>query len=335
MERSRIEQSNAPLTVVVAQWQTIDAFLQALTTPAEYRIAASANDEDVAPLLPGADALISARFSPALASAADSLRLILTPGAGTNGIDFAAVPERTTVCNVFGHERGIAEYVFTTMGMLNRDYPGMDRRLREGDWRDHLGMPLPELQGKTVAIVGLGRIGAEVARWASFMRMNVIGVARDPSSASARASGIERIVSLDDLQTILPEADFLVLAVPLTVETTGLIGERELSSMKQTAFLINVARGEVVDEAAFYAALKERSIAGAAIDVWYRYPDGDQLVLPGNLPFHELPNVVMTPHIAGATENTFSYRWATINENLRRLRDGEPLLNVVSGAAFR
>lgn len=324
-----MEQSNAPLTVVVAQWQTIEAFRHALTTPAEYRFAPSANDADVAPLLPGADALISARFSPALTEAADTLRLILTPGAGTNGIDFSAVPERTTVCNVYGHERGIAEYVFTTMGMLNRDVPGMDRRLRQGDWRDHLGMPLPELQGKTVAIVGVGRIGAEVARWATFMRMNVIGVARDRGSASARASGIERIVTFDDLRSILPEADFLVLALPLTAETRGLIGEQELAAMKPTAFLINVARGEVVDEAALYAALKDRAIAGAAIDVWYRYPDGDHPTLPANLPFHELPNIIMTPHIAGATENTFVYRWAAINDNLRRLRAGEPLLNVV------
>jgi phosphoglycerate dehydrogenase-like enzyme len=324
-----MEKPNAPLTVVVAQWQTIDAFLQALTTPAEYRIAPSADDADVAPLLSGADALISARFSPALTEAADALRLILTPGAGTNNIDFSAVPEQASVCNVFGHERGIAEYVFTTMGMLNRDYPGMDRRLRQGDWRDHLGMPLPELQGKTVAIVGLGRIGAEVARWATFMHMNVIGVARNPSSASARASGIERIVSFDDLRTILPQADFLVLALPLTTETTGLIGERELATMKPSAFLINVARGEVVDEAALYSALKDRSIAGAALDTWYRYPQGAQPTLPSNLPFHELPNVVMTPHIAGATEDTFFYRWAAINDNLRRLRAGEPLLNVV------
>jgi phosphoglycerate dehydrogenase-like enzyme len=99
--------------------------------------------------------------------------------------------------------------------------------------------------------------------------------------------------------------------------------------MKPTAFLINVARGEVVDEAALYAALRDRAIAGAAIDVWYRYPEGDALTLPSTLPFHELTNVIMTPHIAGATENTFFYRWAAINDNLRRLRDGEPLVNVV------
>lgn len=316
------------MIVVVANWQTIDAFHQALTTPAEYRIAPTSRDEDVAPLLAGADALISARFSAELRAPADSLRLILTPGAGVNGIDFESVPAQTTVCNVYGHERGIAEYVFTTMSMLNRDFPGLDRRLRQGDWRDYLGMPLPELQSKTVLVVGLGRIGREVARWASFFSMRVVTATRHPTGVAA--NGIERIVPIAQLHTVLPEADFVVLSVPLTPETRGLIGIPELDAMKSTAFLINVARGEVVDENALYEALANQMIAGAAIDVWYRYPENDQAAFPATRPFHELSNVIMTPHIAGATQNTFAYRWKTINDNLRRLRAGEPLVDIVS-----
>ncbi|MCA9858883.1 MAG: hypothetical protein KC438_04135 [Thermomicrobiales bacterium] len=324
-----MEKTHSPRTVVIAQWQAIEAFHQALTTPATDLIAPTARHEDVVPLLPGADVIVTGTFTRAMANAADSLRLIQTPGAGVNGIDFAALSKQTTVCNVYGHERGIAEYIFTTMAMLNRDYLGMDRRLRAGDWRDHLGMPLPELQGKTIVIVGLGRIGAETARWARFMEMNVIGVARNPAPGSARTSGIDRIAGIESLRSVLPEADFVALSVPLTPETTGLIGPDELAAMKPNAYLINVARGEVVDEAALYTALRDRTIAGAAIDTWYRYPVDDQPTPPSAYPFHELSNVVMTPHIAGATENTFFYRWATINENLRRLWDGEPLRNPV------
>ncbi len=132
--------------------------------------------------------------------------------------------------------------------------------------------------------------------------------------------------------TVLAEGDFVVLALPLSAETTGLIGAIELATMKPSAFLINVARGDVVDEAALYAALRDRTIAGAAIDVWYRYPGLDNATLPANLPFHELTNVIMTPHIAGATEPTFFYRWSLINDNLRRIRDGEPLANVFAPA---
>ncbi len=321
-----------PLTVVIAQWQTVDAFHRALTTPATYRIAPSAADDDVVRLLPGAHAIVTGVFSPAMAAAADSLRLIQTPGAGLNGIAFNAVPNQTTVCNIYGHERGIAEYVFTTMGMLNRDYPGMDRRIRSGDWRDHLGPPLPELQGKTLAIIGLGRIGAEVARWGRFLDMHVIAATRTPDAERCQSAPVDRLVGMDALPTVLAEGDFVVLALPLSAETTGLIGAAELAAMKPTAFLINVARGDVVEEAALYAALRDRTIAGAAIDVWYRYPGPDGATLPANLPFHELSNVIMTPHIAGATEPTFFYRWSQINDNLRRIRDGEPLLNVVAPA---
>ena len=218
------------------------------------------------------------------------------------------------------------------MGMLNRDYPGMDRRIRAGDWSDHLGPPLPELQGKTLAVVGLGRIGAEVARWGRFLDMRVIAATRTPDSEQSRNAPVDQLFGMDALHTVLAEADFVVLALPLSAETTGLIGTPELAVMKPSAFLINVARGDVVDEAALYAALRDRVIAGAAIDVWYRYPGPDGAAMPSNLPFHELPNVVMTPHIAGATEPTFFYRWDQINDNLRRVRDGEPFLNVVAPA---
>jgi phosphoglycerate dehydrogenase-like enzyme len=121
----------------------------------------------------------------------------------------------------------------------------------------------------------------------------------------------------------------VVLALPLSAETTGIIGASELAAMKPSAFLINVARGDVVDETALYNALRDRTIAGAAIDVWYRYPGADGTGMPANLPFHELPNVIMTPHIAGSTEPTFFYRWELINENLRRIGTGEPFVNVV------
>lgn len=321
-----------PLRVVLAIWQTVEPFRQALTTPATIIAAPTGRDEDVAPLLDEADVLVSGRFSPAMGERARSLRLIQTPGAGLDGIDFAAVPDGTAVCNVYGHERGIAEYAFTTMSMLNRDFAGMNQRIRAGDWRDYRGGPLPELQGKTLGIVGLGRIGAEVARWGRFLDMRVLAATRTPNQQRAAGLGIDRVAGMNALPEILAESDFVVIAVPLDERTHGLIGADELAAMKPSAFLINVARGEVVEEAALYEALRSGGIAGAAIDVWYCYPSGDEPCLPSHFPFHELPNVVMTPHIAGATDATFTYRWNLINENLRRLRDGEPLLNVVKPA---
>jgi phosphoglycerate dehydrogenase-like enzyme len=287
-------------------------------------------DEDLAPLLVGADALVSKRFSAGMAREADRLRLILTPGAGTNLIDFAAVPAGVTVCNVYGHEVGIAEYVAMAMLALNRDLLNMDARFRRGDRSDRLSRgPQRQLAGRTLGIVGLGRIGAEVARLGRAFGMRVVGVTRSPDAERVRKIGLASVADMGGLRSMLAEADFVVIAVPLAAATTGLIGEAELAGMKPTAVLINVARGEVVDERALFEALRDRRIGGAALDVWYRYPEAGETPPPSTLPFHELDNVMLTPHIAGWTGETFQHRWAAIDDNLRRLAAGEPLVNVV------
>jgi phosphoglycerate dehydrogenase-like enzyme len=190
-------------------------------------------------------------------------------------------------------------------------------------------VPQRELRGRTVAVVGLGHIGARVAEYARALGMRVTGAARSPSANRQAALGLARLAGMAELESVLADADFVVLALPLVTETRGLIGESELSAMKPTAYLINVARGGVIDEHALYRALKERTIAGAAIDVWYRYAADGEHSLPATEPFHELDNIIMTPHVAGWTDGTARYRWAAIADNLRRLQRGEPLLNVV------
>lgn len=116
----------------------------------------------------------------------------------------------------------------------------------------------------------------------------------------------------------------------LGAETKGTVGRRELALMKPTAFLINVARAEIVDEVALYDALAQRAIAGAALDVWYRYPREAGPTAPGNQPFHELPNVLMTPHVSGWTDGMLDARAKAIAENIRRVRSGETPLNLVA-----
>ena len=121
---------------MIAEWQTVAAFHRALTTPMTTVLAPSKREADIVSVLAEADVLFSASFTRAMAAAAPKLRLIQTPGAGLEQIDVAAVPPGVSVCNVYGHERGIAEYVVMTMAALNRDLVGMNRRLRSGDWRD-------------------------------------------------------------------------------------------------------------------------------------------------------------------------------------------------------
>jgi phosphoglycerate dehydrogenase-like enzyme len=301
-----------------------------LTAPVTIVAAAGASDADLAPHLANADVLISNRFTAAMAAAATRLHLIQATGAGTELIDLSALPPDAAVCNVFGHETSIAEYVMMAMLALNRDLIGMDRRLHAGDWRDRDTLrPQRDLFGRVVAVIGYGHIGAAVARYALAFGMAVRVATRNPDRARDDLPLAYR-GPLSDLRAVLAPADFVVIALPLTPETTDLIGEAEFAMMRPTACLINVARARIVNEAALFAALARGAVAGAAIDVWYRYPEDTTPTPPSRYPFHTLPNVVMTPHVSGWTETTMRRRWAAIDENLRRLGSGEPLLNVVA-----
>ena len=133
----------------------------------------------------------------------------------------------------------------------------------------------------------------------------------------------------DILDKVLERSDYVVVSMPANPETIGSIGEAQLRRMKRSAYLINVARGEIVEEDALYHALAKRTIAGAALDVWYRYPREPGATAPAARPFHELPNVLMTPHVSGATDGTLEGRTKLIAENIRRIACGETPLNRV------
>jgi phosphoglycerate dehydrogenase-like enzyme len=157
--------------------------------------------------------------------------------------------------------------------------------------------------------------------------MQVCAIRRDVSQSIGDALAL--LGGPEMMGEVLRRADHVVIAMPATVETTGSIGCRELALMKPTAFLINVARAEIVDEDALYEALVERSIAGAALDVWYRYPSNTGPTLPASRPFQELPNVLMTPHVSGWTDGMLDARARLIAENIRRVAASEPPLNRV------
>ncbi len=182
----------------------------------------------------------------------------------------------------------------------------LDRGLRED-----------ELSDKTLLVVGLGAIGDRIARLARAFEMTVIGVRRDPAGGRGHADAVH---GLDALDTLLPRADFVVLACPLTKETAKLMNARTLGLMKPTAYLVNVARGGCVDEAALSAALTEGGIAGAALDVAAEEP------LPPDAPLWNLPNLFVTPHTAGETRRYEDNVLDILQENLDRLWRGEETL---------
>jgi phosphoglycerate dehydrogenase-like enzyme len=303
-----------------------DSIREHLVIPAEVIPVATESGPEMAAAVRDADVLVNGAFLPEWAGTTPRLRLVHAVGAGYDGITLTAVPAGCQVANVYGHDYGIAEYVFMAMAALNRELLPADRALRRGVWQ---GGPLRELRGRRLLIVGLGRIGREVARWAAFVGMRVSAVTQHPGEERRAAAGLESLGGLDDLSAFAADADFLVIAVPHSTGTTNLVGPDVLMRLRPSAYLINVGRGPVVDQWALFEALAGGRLAGAALDVWYHYPQGDEAMLPSDAPFHTLPNVILTPHTAGYTEGTMRHRYAAIAENIRRLIAGEPLDNVV------
>ena len=289
------------------------------------------DDRDIGPRLGDIDVLVSMAFTREMAAAAPRLRLVQVPGAGLDRIDRGALAPGTALANAYGHDVGIAEYVIGAMLAITRSFCRIDADLRQGRWDSvWSGAPVPlwpELAGKTLGILGYGRIGQAVARRALAFDMDVLAIRRDASRPDPhRLAFLRGPAALDE---VLGRADYLAVTLALTPDTRGLIDARRLRLMKPTAILINVARGEVVDEDALYLALRDGTIASAALDVWYRYPAGGPSTLPGHRPFHTLSNVLMTPHVSGWTEGMMDARAGVIAENIHRIARGDPPLNLI------
>jgi phosphoglycerate dehydrogenase-like enzyme len=282
------------------------------------------------------DVLVSMGFTVAMAAAAPRLRLLQVAGAGLDRIDRAALRPGTQLANVYGHEVGIAEYVMGAMIALTRSFVRLDAGLRRGAWMSQWAVdapptPLwPELAGKTFGILGFGRIGQALARRAAAFDMRVIAMRSAPQAQPPQ--GVAFVGGPERLDEILEQSDYLAVTLSLSPATRRLLDAQRLAAMKPTALVINVARAEILDEAALYNALAAGRIAGAALDVWYRYPTSAAPTLPASLPFHELPNVLMTPHVSGWTEGMIESRARVIAENIARIARGEPPLNAIDPA---
>jgi phosphoglycerate dehydrogenase-like enzyme len=210
----------------------------------------------------------------------------------------------------------IAQYVLAMMLRHAKNIPAWEQAQRERAWRR---VESDELTGKTVALIGLGGIGVEVARLAHAFEMRVIGMRRRPEMPA----NVDALFTPERLHDMLAQADYLVLAAPLTAETRGLIDADALAAMKPTAYLINVARGQLVVESALIDVLRAGKIAGAALDVF------DQEPLPADSPFWSMENVIVTPHNSATSPRLFDRGALVFIDNLRRYAAGEPLENVV------
>ena len=279
--------------------------------------------DELAQRLSEADVLVISGFwRNDLLEAAPKLKFIQSIGAGTDQFDRALLGARgVRLASAQGvNERAVSQHAMALILALARRLPEARDNQARHHWRgmiSDLTQREDELTGKTLVIIGLGRIGGRLARLAKAFDMEVIGVRRDPAEG---ANGADSVHRFDRLPELLPRADFVALTCPLTPETQNIIDAGALARMKRTAVLVNAARGKCVDEGALVAALQRGDISGAAIDVTAEEP------LASSSPLWDLPNVFVTPHTAGETRSYERNVVDILIENLDRLWRGETAL---------
>jgi phosphoglycerate dehydrogenase-like enzyme len=252
-------------------------------------------------------------FPRALLERLPQLKLLVTTGMRNASIDVGAATDRgVVVCGTSGLPYPTAELTWALILGLARHVPAEDRATREGRWQVSVGAGL---NGKTLSVLGLGTLGSRVARVGKAFEMTVLAWSQNLTAERAAEVGA-MLVSKDEL---LARADILTVHLVLGPRSRGLIGARELSSMKPTAYLVNTSRGPIVDESALVAALRGGKLAGAGLDVFEEEP------LPLDHPFRHLPNTVITPHLGYVTEEGYKIFYGHALEDVQAFLRGQPV----------
>jgi len=287
--------------------------------------------ESLRQLLPDADVAFTPFIDRDVFPRATRLRWVQSPAVGVGGLMF---PELLASDVVLTSARGIraraiAEHILGVTIALARRLPVAVRAQAAHRWaQDELegaAVDVRTLQGQRLGIVGLGAIGLELVKIAAPFGFRITALRRRPHEPPP--PGVEAVWPPDSLDALLAQSDVVVLAVPHTPETKRLIGRHELDVVKRGAFLVNIARGKLIDDEAVIEALRDGRLGGAALDVFSQEP------LEASSPYWDMPNVIVTPHTSGALRDYWTPLVALFSENLRRFGRGEPLLNVVDKVA--
>ncbi|MFW9788048.1 MAG: 2-hydroxyacid dehydrogenase [Candidatus Thorarchaeota archaeon] len=263
-----------------------------------------------------------------------NLRMIQTFGAGIDRVDLDAVKERGNIilCNNHVNSAEVAEFAISLLLAVAKNLIPSDRELRSGNWVHRWGGPVPnlEIRNKNVLIIGFGHIGVDIAKRLKSFDVTITAATR--SGTSSNAGLVDHVVSIGEVKQSVEQSDFVILSLPLTDESAGLVDKEFLSWMKPTSILVNISRGQIIDEQALYKALKEKRIRGAGIDVWWRYPSQwrGTAIPPSDVPFHELDNIVVSPHRAAYSAEIERELFLFAAKNILRFIGGETPLNIVN-----
>ena len=263
-------------------------------------------------------ALGGTRFGEPELESSKNMLVVTRIGVGFDAVDVPALSRARVPLMVAGsaNSPSVAEHALFMMLTLAKRATEMHSLVRDNKWADRLGMLPFDLYGKTVLIVGFGRIGSRTAKRCLAMEMNVLVYDPYESAADIKAAGCEPVADLD---AALPRADFVTIHCPKNPETVGMFNADRLKRMKPRAYLINTARGGIVDEAALYAALTSGKLAGAGLDVFEQEPP------PAGHALLKLPNVITAPHVAGVTVEAVDRMSEQTARNILSVLDGDPL----------
>ena len=287
----------------------------------------SASDAETNRQISDADAVIAWRLTPEAARAAQKLRWLHSTSAAVNQLLYPEIVDGDVLLTNGSevHGAAVAEHILALLLALAKKLPEAARFQQKHFWAQqelYREPPRPkEIAGAVLGLIGLGHIGSETARRALALGMRVIGLREHPERGGPE--GVEKVFGPGDLQALLSESDFVVLTAPVTLKTRNLMTAERIGQMKPDARLINVGRGQLIDETALIQALRERRIAGAALDVFVEEP------LPPDSPLWDIEHVLITPHVAINSEKQWERQYALVAENLRRYLSQRPLLSVV------
>lgn len=267
-------------------------------------------------------------------NASPNLHTVIVPWTGVSDATRKLIAERPQLSlhNMHHNTPTTAESALTLLFAAAKQVIPIERKFRAHDWRPRYGPnPALLLSGKTILMLGFGSIGQYIARVCQAMGMSILAVRRNPGIPFPEDIRAE-VHSPDDLPKLLPRANVLMVTLPLTDETRGMIGKEEFGLLPPDAIVVNVGRGPVIDQEALYNALKNGSLHSAGIDVWYNYPPDEashKNTPPADFPFHELDNIVMSPHRGGGAKEVESLRMAELATLLNAAVRGEPMPNKV------
>lgn len=288
-------------------------------------------DEELVRLAKDVEVIVSTRLSAVVAENAPKLKLLQKTGAGVDDMPFDALKPETYMANTSGsNPLPVAEGAVALVLALSKRVVERHNEFHEGRGSKR-GILFHE---KTAGILGMGSIGVEVAKMLKGIGMKVVATRRSRDEQLRQQLGLEWLGIEGDLDRLMRESDFLIVTIPLTPDTRGLVGEHEIRQMKQGSYIINVARAAIIQEKPLYDALKDGHLAGAALDVWWQPHFWDPIWnFEGNpaskYPFWELENVICTPHNIVSTDHRSDAGLEIMVENILRIRDGKEPINQV------